>query len=192
MTPARFAQAASTDTLRLRVATPADVPLLASWDRAEHVIVSVTDDPQAESAFAGIDWLEEIEASSELSFYLIAEVVREGGVARPIGAMQVTDPQREPSHYWGEIEPNLRALDIWIGEADALGQGWGTRMMRQVIGACFAQPEVVAIVIDPLSSNVDAHRFYQRLGFVPEGRRLFHDEDDCLVHRLTRAGWSAG
>ena len=46
------------------------------------------------------------------------------------------------------------------------------------------------IVIDPLNSNVAAHRFYQRLGFAVEGRRMF-DEDDCLVHRLTRADWEA-
>ena len=73
----------------------------------------------------------------------------------------------------------------------ALGQGFGTAMMSQAIDACFARPEVQAIVIDPLTSNTDAHRFYQRLGFVPEGRRVFNGEDDCLVHRLTRADWEA-
>jgi aminoglycoside 6'-N-acetyltransferase len=49
---------------------------------------------------------------------------------------------------------------------------------------------VEAIVIDPLASNTAAIRFYQRLGFVSEGRRMF-DEDDCLMHRLTRADWKA-
>ena len=62
-------------------------------------------------------------------------------------------------------------------------------MMTQALDACFADPEVHGVVIDPLNSNADAHRFYQRLGFRPEGRRLFNGEDDCLVHRLTRAGW---
>jgi aminoglycoside 6'-N-acetyltransferase len=47
---------------------------------------------------------------------------------------------------------------------------------------------VTAIVIDPLASNTRAHGFYQRLGFEPEGRRMFGD-DDCLVHRLTRKTW---
>lgn len=190
MTPDQFARAASSDTLRFRAAHVADVPQLEVWDRAPHVIAKVTDDPQATTAFEGIDWKEEIETSTDVSFYLIAEIVHEDGW-RPIGAMQVTDPEREPSHYWGTIEPNLRALDIWIGEPDALGKGWGTRMMQQVTATCFADPTVRAIVIDPLTSNTDAIRFYQRLGFVPEGRRLFHDEDDCFVHRLTRADWSA-
>ena len=64
-------------------------------------------------------------------------------------------------------------------------------MMTQAIDMCFAAPEVIGVVIDPLNSNTDAHRFYQRLGFRPEGRRLFNDEDDCLVHRLTRSDWEA-
>ena len=51
---------------------------------------------------------------------------------------------------------------------------------------------VEAILIDPLNSNTDAHRFYQRLGFRPIGRRLFDEDDDCLVHRLDRADWRFG
>jgi aminoglycoside 6'-N-acetyltransferase len=43
-------------------------------------------------------------------------------------------------------------------------------------------------VIDPLNSNLAAHRFYRRLGFEVVGRRIF-DKDDCLVHRLTRESW---
>ena len=170
--------------VRLRPATVEDADLLARWDREPHVIACSTDDPDADIAFGGIEWREEIEAASAVSFHRIAEV--EG---RPIGVMQVIDPHREPTHYWGEIEPNLRALDIWIGPPDALGHGHGTRMMTLAINDCFADPKVTAIVIDPLASNTDAHRFYQRLGFEPEGRRLF-DEDDCLVHRLTRAKWA--
>lgn len=170
----------------LRRATPADAALLARWDQQPHVIACVTDDPDAEVAFAGAVWEEEIANSSDDSFYLIAEAD-----GRPIGAMQVIDPHTEPTHYWGQIEPNLRALDIWIGETDALGQGYGTAMMTQAIDACFAAPEVTAIVIDPLNSNTDAHRFYARLGFRPVERRLFNDEDDCLVMRLERADWEA-
>lgn len=67
----------------------------------------------------------------------------------------------------------------------------GDAMMRAVIDRCFADLAVNAIVIDPLTSNTDAHRFYQRLGFKIVGRRLF-GEDDCLVHRLDRADWRKG
>ena len=173
------------NSVRLRPAVPADATLLHAWDREPHVIRAVTDDPAAEEAFIDADWEQELSDQSPVSFFLIGE---DNG--RPVGAMQVIDPQLEPTHYWGEIEPNLRALDIWLGPADALGRGVGTTMMTQAIDACFAASEVTAIVIDPLASNADAHRFYQRLGFRPVERRLF-GADDCLVHRLERAEWEA-
>ncbi|MCV7191968.1 GNAT family N-acetyltransferase [Mycolicibacterium brumae] len=169
--------------VRLRPAELGDVALLEKWDRAPHVIACATDNPDATTAFEDTDWAEEITAASSVSYYLIAEVD-----ARPIGAMQVIDPQAEPTHYWGDVAPNLRALDIWIGEPDMLARGYGTEMMTQAIDDAFADPAVEAIIIDPLASNTDAHRFYARLGFRPVGRRMFGD-DDCLVHRLNRITW---
>ena len=169
----------------LRPAVAADAPLLAKWDGEPHVIACVTDDPEASTAFEGADWAGELASQSDVFQYSIAEAD-----GRPIGAMLDIDPAREPYGYWGDCSADLRALDIWIGEPDALGQGFGTDMMTQAIDACFAAPEVTAIVIDPLASNADAHRFYQRLGFRPVERRLF-GSDDCLVHRLERAEWEA-
>lgn len=178
----------SAPELRLRDAVPADIPLLDLWDTRPHVIACSTDDPDATTAFDGIDWAEEIAMADDLGpevwRVLIAEVSDpDTGTWRPIGAMEVIDPHREPTHYWGEIEENLRAVDIWIGEPDMLGGGWGTRMMRTVIDDIAENPTLTGIVIDPLVSNERAHRFYQRLGFRVEGERMF-DEDHCLVHRL--------
>ncbi|GED97140.1 GNAT family N-acetyltransferase [Gordonia crocea] len=169
----------------LRRASIDDVPVLERWDLEPHVIACITDDPTATTAFDGTAWTEEIAGASEVSYHLIAEVD-----GHPIGAMQIIDPQLESTHYWGDVGPNLRAVDIWIGEPDMLGRGYGTEMMTQAVDDAFADPAIVAIIIDPLASNTDAHRFYQRLGFVPVGRQVF-GEDDCLVHRLDRASWTA-
>jgi len=103
--------------------------------------------------------------------------------------MQMVDPHLEPTHYWGEIEPNLRALDIWIGDASDLGQGHGQVMMRQAFTRCFASPAVTAIIVDPLASNLRAQEFYQRLGFRPTHTQTFDDGTDCQILRLTRADW---
>jgi len=173
--------------LTLRVATQADVPTLTYWDGDPDVIACTTDDPNAEQAFPGAVWSDEIGANSDVTCYYIAEFD-----GRPIGAMQVIDPHDEPTHYWGEIEPNLRAVDVWVGDAADRHKGYGALMMGAVIDACFADPDVTAIIIDPLNSNTGAHRFYRRLGFKPIGRRLFNGEDDCLVHRLERADWRGG
>lgn len=176
----------SSGVVRLRPATPDDIPVLEAWDREPHVIACSSDRADLEVAFDGIEWAEELAERSEVSFYQIAEVD-----GRPIGVMQVCDPHREPTRYWGEIEPNLRAIDIWIGPPDALNRGYGTQMMTLAIDAAFADAAVTAIVIDPLNTNTAAHRFYRRLGFEVVGRRMF-DEDDCLVMRLERAGWEGG
>jgi aminoglycoside 6'-N-acetyltransferase len=173
--------------LALRPATLEDVPTLERWDRQPHVISATTDDADATQAYDH-DWRDELRAQSELSEYVIAELH-----GRPIGVMQIIDPREEPTHYWGEVEPNLRAMDIWIGDAADLGKGYGETMMRLAFLRCFGVPAVEAIIIDPLASNTRAHAFYRRLGFVEVGRQRFGDdgEDDCLIHRLSREAWRA-
>jgi aminoglycoside 6'-N-acetyltransferase len=174
--------------LTFRVATAADIPTLERWDLEPHVISATSDDPGAEKAFEGAYWPDEIAMQDEFYQYFIAELTLSGGGGRPIGGMQIIDPHTEKTHYWGEIEPNLRAVDIWIGDEADLGKGYGEQMMRLAFRRCFAEPAVTAIVIDPLNSNTRAHKFYQRLGFKPTHRQTFGD-DDCLVHKLTRADW---
>jgi aminoglycoside 6'-N-acetyltransferase len=164
------------DRVQLRRAQPGDIPLLEHWDAQPHVIAASGDDDAA-------DWADELARQDDVQEVLIAEVD-----GRPVGVLQIIDPALEATHYWGDIEPNLRAIDIWIGEAADLGHGHGTLMMTEALDRCFGAPEVTAVVIDPLTGNTDAHRFYAHLGFVPVERRTF-GTDDCLVHRLERAGW---
>jgi aminoglycoside 6'-N-acetyltransferase len=47
---------------------------------------------------------------------------------------------------------------------------------------------VAAVLIDPLESNVRAHKFYERLGFRFVEKRAF-DKDVCFVYRLDRREW---
>lgn len=173
------------DTLiRLRPATFDDIPVLTAWDEEPHV-QAAGHDGEGEDSENDHYWHHELSMQSDVYQYFIAELS-----GRPLGAMLLIDPHREPTHYWGTIEPNLRALDIWIGAKEDLGQGYGEVMMRLAFQRCFASPLVTAILIDPLLSNTRAHSFYQRLGFVPEGARRF-GQDECLVHRLTRAVWES-
>lgn len=172
-------------SLTIRQAVLSDVSHLEVWNRDPDVVACSTDDPNAEEAFGDAEWADEFAAKSDASCYYVAELD-----GRPIGAMQVIDPHLEPTHYWGEIAPNLRAIDIWIGAPSDRNRGLGTAMMATVIDRCFADG-VDAIVIDPLASNLRAHRFYERLGFGFVERRLFGD-DDCFVYRLNRAEWRKG
>ncbi len=156
----------------LRPASIKDLDLLRRWDKQPHVVVA---DPHD-------DWEWETELLNNPGWreQLIAELN-----GRPIGFIQIIDPAREESGYWGEIGSAYRAIDIWIGEESDLGKGYGTKMMEMAIERCFKNGKVKAILIDPLASNTDAHRFYERLGFRFVEERRF-GEDDCFVFQLDR------
>ena len=159
--------------IHLRPATIADLALLQYWDEQPHVAESdPNDDWEWETELLRTpDWREQLIAESD---------------GRPIGFVQIIDPAREETRYWGDVPDHLRAIDIWIGEIEDTGKGYGSDMMRLAIQRCFADPAVSAVLIDPLASNTAAHRFYQRLGFRFVEQRQF-GEDDTFVFRLERA-----
>lgn len=161
--------------MRLRPATLDDLALLRHWDEQPHVVESDPNDDWG--------WEQELAKAPDWREQLIAELD-----GRPIGFVQIIDPAREESHYWGDCPAGLRAIDIWIGDEADLGLGFGTRMMQLALERCFEPPDVHAVIIDPLASNTRALRFYERLGFRFVERRRF-GLDDCAVYRLDRADW---
>lgn len=176
----------------LRDATPDDIATLERWDRDPVVLAAhghTTQEPDA-------DWVEEFDFIQRFGsdvWELLIAVVRDDSddrpaSERPIGVIRIIDPEQEPTGYWAPAEPNLKAIDIWIGEPDARGQGFGTAMMTSALDRCFGSRSTTAVVIDPLASNERAIRFYRRVGFVPVGPRRF-DDDDCLVMRIDRESW---
>ena len=162
----------------LRPATIADAEVLKHWDEQPHVIESDPNDDW--------HWDDELPRTPWWREFLIAE--HEG---QPIGFVQIINAAAEESHYWGEIADDVMAIDIWIGEADQLGQGHGSEMMRLAIERCFANPHTASVIIDPLASNTRAIRFYERFGFRFVERRRF-GADDCHVMQLSRSAYQAG
>ena len=162
--------------IHLRTAGSGDAPLLRRWDQTPHVRAAKGDD----------DWAWEKELSRKESWKepLIAELD-----GRPIGFVEIIDPARDEGKYWGEVDPGLRTVDIWIGEADCLGRGHGSEMMSEALARCFASREVTAVLVDPLANNISAHRFYRRMGFRFVEESSFGD-DHCHVYRLKRDDWA--
>lgn len=158
--------------IRLRTATINDLELLKYWDTKQHVIDCDPDDDW--------DWETELNINPEWRQQYVAELHN-----RPIGFIQIIDPYLEETKYWGNISPNKRAIDIWIGEESDLNRGYGTEMMRLVIEKCFSESSVSGILIDPLKTNTKAHKFYKRLGFEFIEERQF-DGVDCYVFELKR------
>ncbi len=158
--------------ITLRPASLDDQSLLQYWDTKQHVIDC---DPDS-------DWNWEVELQLDPPWrdQLVAELHGE-----PIGFLQIIDAHEEETHYWGEVEPGTMAIDIWIGEEDNLNKGYGTTMMNMAVDRCFANPNVHTILIDPLKTNTQAHRFYERLGFRFLEERNF-DGVDSFVYKLSR------
>ena len=164
--------------IQLRTANINDLNTLKHWDNQEHIKETIPDEYW--------NWEYELarEPQPEWREYLIAEV--EG---RPIGFVQIIDPAEEETHYWGDIEANKRAIDIWIGEKDYLGKGFGTQMIQLALERCFADLEVTEVLLDPLESNVKAIRFYKKLGFEFKEKRVF-GEDKCEVYVMSPERWA--
>ncbi|MCB1889822.1 MAG: GNAT family N-acetyltransferase [Rhodocyclaceae bacterium] len=166
-----------TADLTLRPAGPGDVALLRGWERYPHV----------PSSPPGCDWCWEVElaaprAGVEPMIALLA--------GRPLGFLQILDPAREQTGYWGPVGEGIRAIDIWIGEPADLGRGLGSRMMASALARCFGEAGVCEVWVDPLAGNRRAHRFYARHGFRVLGPRVL-DGDACLVMGLSRSDWQA-
>jgi aminoglycoside 6'-N-acetyltransferase len=160
----------------IRLATEADIPLLQSWNEQPHVIAASGDDDSW-------DWSEELAQDPAWSWTWLG--LEDG---RPFGVVQAIDPLLEATHYWGDVGPDLRALDIWIGAEADLGRGLGSELMRLVLDWCFVDARVRGVLIDPLARNVRARAFYERIGFEEVGPRRF-GSDDCVVYRVDRERW---
>lgn len=162
--------------IRFRKALPFDQPMLEHWSEQPHLKGTGVDEDW--------EWEESLAEDPSWREQLIAEM---DGV--PIGFVQIIDPYEEETKYWGEVEPHLRAMDIWIGEEANIGKGYGTTMMRMAIEKCFSPPEVKAILVDPMASNTKSHRFYERLGFEFQVPRTMHGAE-VMIYRLERTSFA--
>lgn len=162
--------------ITLRTASIDDLAILNYWDEQEHVKASGEDEDW--------DWAVELPRSVDWREQFIAE---QSG--HPIGCIQIIDPAEEETHYWGEVAANKRAIDIWIGEVEDLGKGFGTEMMTLALDHCFEEEQVTEVLIDPLASNKKAIRFYQKLGFQFVEKKTF-EEDECEIYVMSRKRWT--
>ena len=105
-----------------RTVSEDDILLLGNWDEQPHVKAS---DPNSDW-----EWEAELRRRPDWREQLIYEEE-----SRPIGFVQIIDPAREDSHYWGDVAADLRAIDIWIGLEQDLNKGYGSEMMRLALHA---------------------------------------------------------
>ncbi len=89
---------------------------------------------------------------------------------RPIGYLQIYHANPEPFWAGHDLPRETFGLDLFIGEADTTGRGWGPRLIALALRRLFAMPEVARVHIDPAPDNAAAIRAYAKAGFREAGR----------------------
>ena len=132
--------------------TPDDFPMLARWLAQDHVRRWWGDPDEELAEIARIFGDPSMEAL----------IVSHDG--RPFAHQQSWDPSLWPDYPLQDQPAGTRGIDQFIGEADMLGQGHGTRFIGAFTRHLLAQG-APRVVIDPDPENLAAIRAYEKAGF---------------------------
>ena len=102
------------------------------------------------------------------------------GDGAPIGFIQSYVAMNSGDGWWpDERDPGVRGIDQFLANAEQLGRGIGTAMVRAFVQRLFAYPAVTRVQTDPSPRNRRAIRCYEKAGFravgeveTPDGRAL--------------------
>lgn len=106
---------------------------------------------------------------------------------QPIGYIQFYGATKADNNGWQEPEGSY-GVDLFIGETDLLGKGYGTLIVKNFIDFLFTEHHATMIIIDPDPENIRAIRCYEKVGFTPIGLRETI-EGIHLLMELTRGEW---
>lgn len=150
----------------LRAAERADIPLFVAWfnDYATSRTLSIR---APMSTASEEQWFEHTVADQgKGGYHFVACLIEDD---RPIGTVGFFDLD----HVNGSA-----ALGLSIGAAADRGKGHGTAMLEALLRFGFTSLRLERIELDCYDFNPDAHRLYQRVGFVDEGvarHRVFRE-----------------
>ncbi len=86
------------------------------------------------------------------------------------------------------LEPDgTYGMDLFIGDIDYIGKGYGSQIVAQFVHELFELSEVVRVIINPDIKNIAAIKAYERSGFkkIKEIRRPSETE---LLMEIKRSG----
>jgi RimJ/RimL family protein N-acetyltransferase len=159
--------------IAFRPLTAGDLPVLQDWLSRPHVVESWGGPPTMadvvgdyRAAIAG--------TASDQRFIAVTEGI-------PIGFIQCYVPAECHHDGWWleEDDPSVRGIDQFLANAQQLGQGLGTAMVRAFVAELLADQSVTRVQTDPAPTNRRAIRCYEKAGFhaareidTPDGRAL--------------------
>ena len=165
-------------SLSFRSLRRADFPYLVQWLGQPHVAAWWREAGDAVAVAAKYGPLVDGAAPTHVFLIVVA--------AAPIGWIQW--------YRWADYPAYARligatasdaGLDVAIGEASMLGQGLGSRAIRQFMDeVIFADATMHAVVSDPEVANLRSQRAFAKAGFQPLG--TVHVPGEAGEHRVLR------
>ncbi len=158
-----------------------DFPNIQRWLRTQHVGRWWRDPSDLDSIEAHYGPC--IDRTDPTRVYII------GLDARDIGLIQsyrwVSSPAQAEALG---IDVNDAGLDFFVGEADLVGRGLGSEILRAFIGQLlFADWTIGGVTVEPEVENTASLRAFEKAGFKPIARKRLADEtSDRQVMRLAR------
>lgn len=90
---------------------------------------------------------------------------------KPIGHIQFWDIkardeiEKDKIDYFTGQPEGTYGIDLFIGEEEYLGKGYGTKIVIEFVKLLFEKYHAKKIVIDPEADNIKAIRCYEKAGF---------------------------
>jgi len=168
--------------LSFRPLTLADLPLLYEWLKRAHVAEWWGDPRDLQSVLStfGAD----LDSAAIRMFLACLD-------AEPIGYIQVYQVMGADPDWWKEeTDPGARGIDQFLANAEQLGLGLGSSMVRQFVAGLFADPAVTQVQTDPSPRNARAIRAYEKAGFRRVAEVITPD-GPALLMRVRRAEFGA-
>ena len=146
--------------------TAQDLPTVRRWLRAPHVS-EWWGDPDRQLALVS----EDLSHPAMDQFIVFAD-------DRPFAYLQCYDPTNWPENGFGTLPSGTRGIDQFIGEANMVGKGHGSTMIRSFVDALL-KSGTPRVVTDPDPANARAVKAYEKAGF--EKSRLVNTPDGCSL-----------
>lgn len=153
-----------------------DLPLLHAWIGRPHV-AEWWDAPTSLQSIAD-DYLPAIDGRATTRAFIVERA------GAPVGFIQVYVLVGSGDGWWpDERDPGARGIDQFIADADQLGQGLGTAIVRAFVDRLFLDPAVTSVQVDPSPANGRAIGCYKKAGFASLGEVATPDGPAILMRR---------
>jgi RimJ/RimL family protein N-acetyltransferase len=145
------------DRVKLRAMEPSDAEALWRWNHDPEVMRWM-DAGYAQPLVRVTKWLEDRPRNDYGDALFGVEVLSD---AKLIGLIRLRD---------AEPETGCAELDIYLGERDYWGKGYGTDAVRTICRYGFDRMRLHKISLTVVAENHAAHHVYRSVGFSDEGR----------------------